>query len=174
MNSFVDLIVQPDDITCGPTSVAMILRFHGIDAKVEDIKKITKTVWYTSNGRDFGMTAPSLVRDSFSSYGLSAVLKKGDIRHLKKVVSSGVPVITLMRSGEWNWHYVVVTGYGNGYIYFANPSNGEIEGLGEKEFYSSWNWKSDIRGKDRSWWIAFWLNSLEIYPCSYVYVVVNI
>lgn len=174
MNKFVDLLVQPDDITCGPTSTAMLLRFYGVDANINEVKKITKTVWYKKDGKEFGMTAPVFIRDCLVSYGFSASLKKGDLRHLKKIISSGNPAISLVRSGEWNWHYIVVVGYGDGFIYFANPTNGEVEGLSESEFMSAWNWSSDLRGSRRSWWIAFWLSVLEIYPCSYVYVEANI
>lgn len=174
MNKFVDLLIQPDDITCGPTSTSMLLRFYGVDAKIDEVKKLTKTVWYTIDGKDFGMTAPSFIRDCLISYGFTALLKKGDLSHLKNIISSGRPSIVLVRSGEWNWHYIVVVGYGNGFIYFANPSSGEVEGLSESEFKRAWNWSGDLRGNKRSWWVAFWLSSLEIYPCSYVYINGNI
>ena len=174
MNHFMDLITQPDDITCGPTSTAMILRFYGKNVEVNEIKKITKTVWYSKGDKDFGMTAPELIRICLKKYNLNAKIKTGNIKKLKCVVGSGKPCIVLIRSGEWNWHYVIVIGYDKEMIYYANPTDAEIDALSVDEFDRAWNWTSDIRGRSCSWWISFWLRVLEIYPRTYVYVDSNI
>ena len=174
MVNFIDLLTQPDDITCGPTSAAMLLRYYGKDVEIDKIKKITRTVWFNKGGKDFGMTAPELVRRSLQHYGLNSFVKYGNLHDLERIICKNNPCIVLLRSGEWNWHYVVVVGYDSEFIFFANPTNGEIVGLSRSEFYRSWEWSGDMRGNDCSWYVAFWLRALEIYPCSYVYVDNNI
>jgi len=168
--SFDTLAEQPDNITCGPTSAIMILRYYGIEASLSDVKKKTKTVWYTSHGKDFGMTAPALIQNALMSYGLNGRLNYAGIDRLKNLVARGKPCIVLVRSGEWNWHYVVVTGYERDVIYFANPASGKIEGLVVEEFEKAWNWQGDLLGRECSRWILFWLRGLEIYPYSIIYI----
>lgn len=170
MTPFIDLLEQPDDITCGPTSVAMILRFYNKNVPISEVKKITRTVWYNHGGKDFGMTAPYMICKGLDYYGCKSKLGIGSLKKLKSVVSSGRPCIVLVRSGEYSWHYVVVTGYGNSIIFYANPTDASITGLSEQEFLRAWNWSGDLLGRDCGWWLSFWLRAIEIYPCSYVYV----
>lgn len=167
---FTFLEMQPDDITCGPTSALMVLRYYGKSPSLDEIKRKTRTVWYSRQGRDIGMTAPAYVQVALQSYGLKSILTNGDIRRLKHLVALGKPCIVLVRSGEWSWHYVVVVGYDRGFIYYANPSNGMVEGLAEVYFERAWNWRSDLLMRECSWWPLFWLRSLEIYPNSLVYI----
>jgi ABC-type bacteriocin/lantibiotic exporter with double-glycine peptidase domain len=168
--SFLDLLQQPDDITCGPTSTAMILRHYGIFADIDKVKKITKTVWYTHDGRDFGMTSPELIHICLKKFGLNAKMKCGNINELKYILSKNNPVIVLVRSGEWNWHYVVVVGYDKDMIFFANPSSGELEGLSVHEFKLAWDWRGDLKGNICNYLFSFWLRTLEIYPNTLVYI----
>ena len=114
------------------------------------------------------------IRLEVKKYNLNAKIKTGNIKKLKCVVGSGKPCIVLIRSGEWNWHYVIVIGYDKEMIYYANPTDAEIDALSVDEFDRAWNWTSDIRGRSCSWWISFWLRILEIYPRTYVYVDSNI
>ena len=169
MNNFIDFLQQPDDITCGPTSTAMLLRFYSKNVSIEEVKKITKTVWFSYDGKDFGMTAPELIRNALDHYGCNAILSNGFIKDLKRVLSKGKPCIVLVRSGEYSWHYIVVVGYNEEMIFYANPSDGNLSGLSEYEFTRAWNWNGDLSGRDCSWWISFWLKALEIYPYSYIY-----
>lgn len=170
MLQFTELVQQPDDITCGPASISMLMSYYDKDLTVNEIKKITKTVWYNYDGRDFGMTAPELVRLSLSHYGFRSHLKYGKIDNLKFTIALGKPCIVLIRSGEWNWHYVVVIGFDQEYIYYANPSSGEIEGLSTNEFDNSWNWSFDLHGRECGFWGKFFLKAVEIYPNSYIFV----
>lgn len=165
---FSSLVRQPDDITCGPTTTVMLLKHYGKQATVEDVKKLTKTVWYTRKGVDFGMTAPELIRSALEKYGLMSKLRYGSLDTLKHFVGLGKPSIVLLRSDEYTWHYVVVTGYKDGKIWFANPTYGEIQGISEENFCRAWRWTGDIEGRDCGWWIAFWLRMMEIYPNSFI------
>lgn len=164
------LIQQPDDITCGPTSVSMLMYFYNLNVSVDDVKKITKTVWYTWSGRDIGMTSPNLVLSALKYFGFNSKIKYGKIIDLKHTISSGKPCIVLVRSGEWNWHYVLICGYDKDYIFFANPSTGEIQGLSTDEFYASWSWNADLRGRLCGQLAKYFLKGIEIYPNSYIFV----
>ena len=164
------LVQQPDDITCGPTSVCMLLYFYNKNISVDEIKKITNTVWYSWNGRDVGMTSPSYIVSSLKYFGLHSRQKYGNLNNLKHQISHGTPCILLVRSGEWNWHYVLVCGYSENYIFYANPTTGEIEGLSTDEFYSAWSWNSDLRGRTCGQLPKYFLKGIEIYPNSYIFV----
>lgn len=167
---FTQLEAQPDDITCGPTCGIMLLKYYGIEAKLDDLKARTKTVWFSWGGKDVGMTAPVYLRAGLEAFGVNSVLSYGTLDRLKSLVARGKPCIVLVRSGEYSWHYVVVTGYDGDVVYFANPSDGKMQGMPESEFVAAWNWTGDIYGRECGWWVWFWLRSLEVYPYSIVYV----
>lgn len=164
------LVQQPDDITCGPTTVCMLMYFYGIDISVDEIKKITKTVWYKFGDKDVGMTTPQMINYSLNNFGLKSKIKYGNIDNLKHKINDGSPCIVLVRSGEWNWHYVLVHGYDENFIFYANPSSGELEGLATDEFVGAWSWTSDLRGRSCGILPKYLLKSLEIYPNSFISV----
>ena len=164
------LVQQPDDITCGPTTMCMMMSYYGLEKEIDEIKKITKTVWYSFSGRDFGMTAPVMIQSGLNYFNFNSKLKYGNIKNLKHMIGLGKPCIVLVRSGEWNWHYILVYGYNKDYIFFVNPSSGELEGLSSDEFAAAWSWYSDLRGRDCGFLPKNFLKSLEIYPNSYIYV----
>ena len=144
--------------------------FYNLDVSVNDVKKITKTVWYNWSGRDVGMTSPNFMTYALKHFGFNSKMKYGKIIDLKHTISNGKPCIVLVRSGEWNWHYVLTCGYDAEYIFFANPTTGEIEGLSTDEFYSAWSWNSDLRGRTCSQLPKYFLKGIEIYPNSYIFV----
>jgi hypothetical protein len=168
--SFKTLTRQPDDITCGPASTVMVLNHYGKDISIDEVKKITKTVWYSRNGVDFGMTAPQLIREALDYFGFFSKLNYGGLDTLKHFVSLGKPCIVLIRSDEYTWHYIVVTGFSDGKINFANPTQGQMESVSEETFVRAWRWTGDLSGRDCGWWIAFWLRTMEIYPNSFVHL----
>jgi ABC-type bacteriocin/lantibiotic exporter with double-glycine peptidase domain len=148
----------------------MLLRHYGKDVNVDEVKAITKTVWAKRPEGDIGMTLPSLVRDAVAHYGLKAQLGYGGIDLLKHRVAMGSPSIVLVRSGEYAWHYVVVVGYDEESIFFANPTLGEVRGLSSDEFSRAWSWSGDMEGRDCGQLGSFLLVGLEIYPNSFVWV----
>jgi len=164
------LIQQPDDITCGPTSVSMLMYYYNLDVSVNDVKKITKTVWYNWSGHDIGMTSPNFIVSALKFYGFNSKMKYGKIIDLKHTISNGKPCIVLVRSGEWNWHYVLACGYDTEYIFFANPSTGEIQGLSTNEFNAAWSWNADLHGRLCGQLAKYFLKGIEIYPNSYIFV----
>ena len=170
MQPFADMMIQPDDITCGPTCVAMLLRHHGIKVEVEDVKDITKTVWFSMDDKDLGMTLPSYISSAISHYGLKPLQSTGRISSLKAVVAGNGPSIVLVRSGEYSWHYVLVIGYDRECIYFVNPSIGAVEGLSEPEFLAAWDWSGDLQGRDCGPAPAFWVRTFGVDPCGFTWV----
>ena len=100
MIKFYSLLEQPDEITCGPTSATMVLKYYGIDANIDEVKKLTRTTWYTYKQKDYGMTAPVMISIALNHYGLNSVMKTGSIKRIKSVVSQNTPCIVLVRSGE--------------------------------------------------------------------------
>jgi ABC-type bacteriocin/lantibiotic exporter with double-glycine peptidase domain len=170
VHPFSDMMIQPDDITCGPTCVAMLLRHHGIDVDVDEVKALTKTVWFSLEGRDIGMTLPSYISSAISDYGLSPRQFSGRISDLKRQVAGSGPCITLVRSEEYGWHYVLVIGYDRESVFFINPSIGSLEGLSVREFLSAWDWSGDISGRECGPAPAFWVRSFGVEPCSFTWV----
>ena len=168
MIKFYSLLEQPDEITCGPTSATMVLKYYGIDANIDEVKKLTRTTWYTHKQKDYGMTAPVMISIALNHYGLNSVMKTGSMKRIKSVVSQNTPCIVLVRSGEYTMHYVVVVGYDNNMIFYANPTDASITGISESEFMDAWSWNSDLYGRKCSSMLSFWLNALEIYPCTYI------
>lgn len=137
---------QPDAISCGPTSCAMIVNWHGIKSSIEDCKQKTHTKWFVYKNKEVGMTLPDYIAVCLEKYGIDTELQSGNIHKLKKYVSENKPVIVLLRSGIQYWHYVVVIGYDQNNIIIADPGYGKRELIPEKIFTDSWKFKADMRG----------------------------
>jgi len=139
-------IAQPDGITCGPTSCAMVINWYGKEATVKSCKEQARTKWFEYQGQEVGMSLPDYLTFCLRSHGVPAKLESGNAHKLKYYVSEGRPPIVLLRSGDRYWHYVVVTGYGDGKIVTADPGGGRREELDEEVFLGSWDFSCDMRG----------------------------
>ena len=93
------VLEQPDQITCGPTSVAMVLQYYGKDISIQRAKSEAKTEWFSFNKQVVGMTSPDFVRHTLKHFGVSAKLQRTDIRHLKYYISQKSP--TCCAREEW-------------------------------------------------------------------------
>ena len=142
------LYKQPDQITCGPATVYMVLRFYKLNIDFEDVKESTKTEWISYDKTSIGMTSPDYIRNALYKYKISNNMHVGNIDELKYYVSKNTPVIVLLRSGSKTWHYVVVVGYEKNKIEIADPSNGKRYFLNENIFVDSWRFKKDLYGYD--------------------------
>ena len=120
-------LLQPDGITCGPTSAAMVLNRYGKDVSIDEVKAETKTQWFKRQDEAIGMTSPEYIPIAMKHFGLPASLKRGYINRLKCYVSQGKPCVVLLRSGEILWHYVVVVGYDENSVFVADPGSGHCE-----------------------------------------------
>jgi hypothetical protein len=104
--SGVPFLPQEED-TCGPSSLAMVLRYLGKSVDTSEIVRETRTE---------GLKG-TLITDLASAArrrGFAAEIADLDLPRLKKRISAGVPVILLVDLGIWNWsrpHYLVAYGW---------------------------------------------------------------
>jgi len=95
-----------EEETCGPTSLAMLLRFYGKEASVRELQEETRTQ---------GLRG-SLITDLAASArlrGISAEVTSLDLSELRRLIAAGEPVILLVDLGMLLWshpHYIVVYG----------------------------------------------------------------
>ena len=139
---------QPDDITCGPTSAAMLLNRYGRKVSVKEVEAATKTKWFRWKGEDVGMTAPDYVAHVVASLGVPCRLVCCDVEMLKRYVSLDRPCVVLLRSGQKTWHYVVVIGYDEGHVFIADPGDGARETLSLDTFRRAWGFTGDMDGNN--------------------------
>ncbi|GAB4233621.1 MAG: C39 family peptidase [Deltaproteobacteria bacterium] len=98
---------QPqEEETCGPSSLAMLLRFHGKTATVRELVEETRTA---------GLRG-TLVTDLAAAArrrGVDAQVTDLDLAGLRRRILAGEPVILLVDLGTWVWsrpHYLVAYG----------------------------------------------------------------
>ncbi len=139
---------QPDQITCGPTSVTMLLKTYGKDATIDKVKAKTKTQWFKWNGAAIGMTSPEMLVVAMNHFGVKSKMKKGNLDQLKYYVSQNRPPVVLVRSGRLLWHYVIVIGYNEKQIIIADPASGKREVMPVEHFIGCWSFRTDMDGKD--------------------------
>jgi len=102
----VPFLPQEED-TCGPSSLAMVLRFLGRNVDTAEIVRETRTE---------GLKG-ALITDLAAAArrrGLAAEIADLDLPRLRERISAGVPVILLVDLGIWNWsrpHYLVAYGW---------------------------------------------------------------
>ena len=102
----VPFLPQEDD-TCGPSSLAMVLRFLGRNVDTAEIVRETRTE---------GLKG-TLITDLASAArrrGFAAEVVDLDLSRLRERISAGVPVILLVDLGIWSWsrpHYLVAYGW---------------------------------------------------------------
>ncbi len=101
----VPFLPQEED-TCGPSSLAMLLRFHGKDASTRELSEETRTA---------GLRG-TLITDLAAAArrrGLPAEVTALDMGELRRRIAAGEPVILLVDLGTWAWsrpHYMVAYG----------------------------------------------------------------
>lgn len=168
---FIDVlpILQPNKITCGPTSVAMVLTAYQKPLPLQMVICHTHTVWFNWNG-PYGMTMPQRIAGTLKRNGVPAQMGRGNLEFLKSKVSQDKPCVVLLRSGELRWHYVVVIGYDLEYIFFADPGEERIQMLTVEHFMDSWNWEKDTNGEICSLYFPITiLKMLDVYPRTIIF-----
>jgi predicted double-glycine peptidase len=161
----ISYIQQPDQITCGPTSLTMLLHRYGKDVELADVKAQTKTQWFTYDNKPVGMTSPEYISVAMNKLGVRARMIQGNMNQLKYFVSKRRPPIVLLRSGQLTWHYVLVIGYNENSIIIADPASGEREIMPNEAFMGAWNFKTDMRGREAGHpSLVLLLRMSEVYP----------
>lgn len=101
----VPFLPQEED-SCGPSSLAMLLRFHGIAAETREIAAETRTA---------GLRG-TLITDLAAAArrrGLAAEVTDLDLPGLRRLILAGEPAILLVDLGTWPFsrqHYLVAYG----------------------------------------------------------------
>ncbi len=101
----VPFLPQEED-TCGPSSMAMLLRYYGVAAETRELVVETRTA---------GLRG-SLITDLAAAgrrRGLAAEVTELDLAGLRRRIAAGEPVILLVDLGAWVWsrpHYLLVYG----------------------------------------------------------------
>jgi len=95
-----------EEETCGPSSLAMLLRFHGKGATTRELVEETRTT---------GLRG-TLITDLAAAArrrGIGAEVVDLDLPGLRRRILAGEPVILLVDLGTWVWsrpHYLVAYG----------------------------------------------------------------
>ncbi len=116
----VPLVGQPDGYTCGPTSLAMALKYYGMDRSIHpELATLCNT---TTDGTP---STDNLVNAAKKLGFAGSYAKSGDLNWLAQVTAGGSPVIVNVAGGVWTGgHYVVVTGVKDGTVYINDPAWG--------------------------------------------------
>jgi uncharacterized protein YvpB len=100
------LIIQPDGFTCGPTSIAMVLKYYGKEHSVAEVRKIALTDFLKVHwkGEERRGSYPLFIPTTFWYYGIHAKMKQGDLAELKSYISQDRPVVVIVRSWKYGLH----------------------------------------------------------------------
>ena len=102
----VPFLPQEDD-TCGPSSLAMVLRFLGRGVDTAEIVRETRTEGLKG-------TLITDLAGAARRRGVAAEIADLDLPRLRERISAGAPVILLVDLGVWSWsrpHYLVAYGW---------------------------------------------------------------
>ncbi len=118
----VPFLPQEDD-TCGPSSLAMVLRFLGRDVSTAEIVRETRTEGLKG-------TLITDLADAARRRGLAAEIADLELYVLRERISEGVPVILLVDLGVWVWsrpHYMVAYGWtAEGVVAHSGHERGKV------------------------------------------------
>ena len=170
IQNFDTVLEQPDGITCGPTSCAMVLKYYGKEVTIDEVKKQTKTHWWTLGKTPIGMTEPSMIKSAMGHFGVPAQMRWGRSLHvLKHFVAQDKPVIVLVRSGDTTWHYVVVTGFDKEEFTIVDPGPGKTYKMKKDVLDKCWNFTHDMDGDEcDNDLLKNLLFNLDVYPRSMI------
>lgn len=135
------LFKQSEDGFCGPTSLRMVLDYHGFKTSEEEIINLIDDISGISCNPN-GCNPEDLVKGAitlgFEAKFLKNLLLDDSIAKLKKVVNyEKIPVIVdwLSPLGD---HYSVIVGIENGIIKYADPYYGKIKKIYRNDFLKHW------------------------------------
>lgn len=138
---------QPDNSTCGHTSIAMIAQYYNINKSVKDIQNIASEK-ENKEGLD-----PNSIINIFNKLGLSATKHFNlSFEEIKNYINKNTPIIIELQAwsdnkhtnnqwkNEWNeGHYIVTIGYTQNKLIFADPSTNERTYLSYEELLPRWH-----------------------------------
>jgi ABC-type bacteriocin/lantibiotic exporter with double-glycine peptidase domain len=167
--NFQQTLQQPDDISCGPTSAAIILNHYNKNTTIDQVKEYTNTVWFSYHEKDIGMTSPDYLVKALNKLGVEANLKYGNLDILKHYIAQNKPCIVLVRSGEKSWHYLVVYGFTENKISVSDPGNNTLYDMTTEQFLGCWSWTQDMHNNlCNNEFVPTLLKTIEIYPYTFI------
>lgn len=118
----VPFLPQEED-SCGPSSLAMVLRYFGTETDTAEIVRETRT-------RGLRGTLITDLAAAARSRGYAAEIATLDLPRLRERIRSGIPVILLVDLGRWVFsrpHYLVAYGFtGEGVVVHSGRERGKI------------------------------------------------
>jgi predicted double-glycine peptidase len=135
---------QGDTNSCGTTSLASILKYHGV--RVKDHWEIDKSI--RSTRFDF-FTAPGDIVSYAKDKGMRAGMKNNSkIDDIVNYINKGLPVMTLIDPGankyDTGLHWVVVNGY-------EKDSEGNVNKLVVSDPSAGYSYNQDIEDFKKEW-----------------------
>jgi len=119
------------DLLCGGAAAAMVFRYWGdLHADVQQFASLV-------DARAGGIASDALVQ-AVESRGWRADHFEGSLASLHGHLAAGQPVIVLVADRGTRYHYLVVTGVGEGRVIVHDPSWGPSRAISEREFLRNW------------------------------------
>jgi hypothetical protein len=146
------LYKQPDEISCGPCAVSMILGYFGTDAGIGPLKTACNTRLLEMGAFRLGATRPEGIIRGFERYGVRAEVKTdATLADVRAAIDRNRPPLLLIRSGCETWHYVVAVGYravGPNVVQvtIADPGSGRLEDIEAERLLAAWNFDDTYTG----------------------------
>jgi predicted double-glycine peptidase len=153
----VPIVQQKQDFSCGAAATLLVLRYWRAETYAEVDESALYTPLHTTNARG---TEPEPMVELFRSIGLEANYRTGGVlvEELERAVDAREPPVVDLQAWKdhekpWRdtWdagHYVVMIGYDEERLYFADPSRATPNGyafLPRLEFEERWH---DLTGHD--------------------------
>jgi predicted double-glycine peptidase len=127
--------IQLDYYSCGAKSTYMVLKYFG--------KRCTPGSVERELGTDEDGTSPTDIKRVLRKHGLKVHVNADmGLRDLRKAINAGSPVLVSLYDG---WHYSVVYGYSDKYIFVMNPSLGEMGSLKCAVRLAEWRWNIIVK-----------------------------
>jgi predicted double-glycine peptidase len=138
---------QDTGYTCGPTSLQMVLAYHGIRESEAALAKELETD--PQNGTYHHNMIEGALRRKLHCY----VNDNATLPELRYLIDFDAPVIVhFLEMPEREDHYSVVVGLSDKHVLLNDPWSGERVRLTHMEFFN--NWTCDALGRCKQWLMA--------------------
>lgn len=153
---------QPNNYSCGPTSLQAVLAYYGVDKRIDELIILTKS---SENG-----TPPENIVEAARQLGFQAQLKENmTLNDLESYLDQGIPVIIncqAWRESEIPWsedeedgHYMVVIGIDQKNVYLEDPKVMGSRGMIPcQEFLDRWHDQSTRNPKIKYYHLGIIIN----------------
>lgn len=148
-------LIKQHKLTCGPTTLRMVLRYFGKNVPEATIIKhaggIKKYGVRTIKLSDFARSQGFLIYCHSCNPKLAknkARIKKPTLASIRAFLDKKLPVILAVNSSRLYdekhtaaGHFIVITGYKNNTFYYNDPHDGKHHIIQEKRLLSAWTYE---------------------------------